>query len=190
MRTLIALSLLISIAHADPPKMGPKGIWKVLVRAKAKWVLKNTFEKEHDKVIIETYDVRKVGVAEVARLRWTRVFADGQKEPVATGLPTQVAVTDAGLYLLDAAQDDAAITEAIKKKPSRSDPPKAYKGTKQNEGRYLNVESSRVCLGQGPLPGAGECEDTCFGEWCVSAEDGIVGLEGNFAPENGQYERP
>jgi hypothetical protein len=99
-------------------------------------------------------------------------------------------VTPAGLYILSADMDDAKVAEALKKKPSRSDPPKAYKGSKQNNGRYLHIESDDlVCMGYEPLPGAPECDDTCFGEVCVSSKHGIVKLSGTWAPENSIYDQ-
>jgi hypothetical protein len=107
------------------------------VTPKAKWVLHDFEEGQDDSVPVETYDVRKVGAADVARLRWRNGDEDISE---GGGYPSQVAVTEAGLYLLQASQDDAAVAEALKKKPSRSDPPKPYKGTKLNGGRYLRID--------------------------------------------------
>ncbi len=195
------LLIVASLAFADPPKAppkapttAPKGIWRVLVRSNARWVLPNSFDKEHDSVVEETYDVRKVGGADVARLRWTHVWGKGERERSdlggSDGHVTQVAVTDAGLYLLDAQLDDAAVAKALEKKPARSDPPRPYEGTRQNHGRYLHIEEGpRVCMGAGPLPGAGDCEDVCFGELCISPTEGVVSLDGTWAPNNGSYAR-
>lgn len=147
---------------------------------------------------IETYDMRKLGGADVARLRWTLVWGKGEKgrgncDTCAEGLFTQLAVTPAGLYILDARMTDAAVESALKGKPSRSEPPKPYKATKQNEGRYLRREDrageSLVCMGWEALPGAPPCDDTCFGELCISAKNGPVDLNGTWAPENGVFVR-
>lgn len=93
--------------------------------------------------------------------------------------PTQVAVTRDGLYLLDGAMDDAAV--ALKKKPARSSPPRAYKGTKQNGGRYLKVRGAEVCMGWAKLPGNGDCEDVCEIEVCLPAA-GVTSITGFDAP--------
>lgn len=166
-----------------------KGFYKILVKPNAKWVLHETLSddgKPSQRIItVETYDVRKVGDANVARLRWT--LSDGKdKQDVGAsdaGKYTQVAVTAAGLYILSADMDDAKVAARLKDKPSRSDPPKAYSGTKQNQGRYLFVtDSGLVCLGEGPLPDAGPCDDTCDATMCLSATEGVVKLDGNWAP--------
>jgi len=163
----------------------------VLVKPGAKWVLRDTIaERLHEPpriLTVETYDVRKIGKADVARVRWTLV-GGGDPDPDAlrdtqAGAITQFAVTDEGLYTLWAGMDDAQVDTALKGKPSRSDPPKPYKATKLNEGRYLTIDDDGiVCMGQGPEPGAGPCEDTCDGRVCISETKGIVELSGNWSP--------
>ena len=188
----MVLGLWAAPSAAEPPKM-PKGTWKVLVSPKARWTLVEVDRtgakgKKLDRIVVETYDVRKVGVADVARLRWTLVSGKEKSDlgRSDSGCYTQVAVTDAGLYLLDAAQDDAAVAEALKQKPSRSDPPKPYAGTMRNEGRYLKIYDTPhgpiACLGSGPLPDAGDCDDVCYGEVCISPTAGVVQLGGQWAP--------
>ena len=54
-------------------------------------------------------------------------------------------------------------------------------------GRYLELRGGLVCLGQGPTPGEPPCEDTCDGDVCISATDGIVRLEGTWAPDMFDY---
>ena len=179
---------------APPPA---KGFWKILVQPNAKWTLymlgdtgpASGSEFHPEPITIETYDVRKVGAADVARLRW-RQGADSTDSPLSgTHAPRldQFAVTADGLYILTADMDDAAITKALTGKPSRSDPPKPYKGSKLNEGRYLELRDGLVCIGQGPDPGEPACEDTCDGDICISATDGIVRVDGNWAPDMFDY---
>jgi hypothetical protein len=185
---LVIALFVSSPAYADKKSKPPgKGFWKVLIQPNAKWVLHETIGDSPRTITIETYDVRKVAGADVARLRWTLTSADGKdKQDVGSneeGRYTQLAVTPAGLYILWAAQDDAKVAAALKGKPSRSDPPKAYKGTKLNRGRYLDVnDDGTVCVGEGPMPDAGPCEDECDGTMCISPTDGIYKLMGNWAP--------
>jgi hypothetical protein len=199
MHKLVIASLLIfsTAALADPPAKKPvaKGFWKALVKPNAKWVLKDTMAEKGPvaQIVVETYDVRKVGEADVARLRWT--YVEGKEKhdyDRCGGCFTQVAVTAAGLYILGKEQDDGQVAEELKHKPSRSDPPKPYEATKRNEGRYLNLDTSDpagavACLGSGLPPGM-ECEDgTCFGEVCVSSSKGVVAVEGNYTPTEGPF---
>ena len=203
-RWIVVACTVAFVAHADadtkkrvkPPETktaAAKGFWKVLVKPNAKWVLRETAGEAAGKnnantITVETYDVRKVAGADVARLRWT--LNGGEDMSGIGGQYTQLGVTSAGLYILTAEMDDAKIATRLKDKPSRSDPPKAYMGTKQNHGRYLRVEDNgNVCMGEGAEPGAGACEDVCEGYLCISPTDGIVGLFGNWAPGVSIFEK-
>jgi hypothetical protein len=134
--------------------------------------------------------VRKIGDGDVARLRWTS-SAGKESQPYNDGaddLLAQVAITEKGLYLLRADMDDAAVTKALKEAPSRSDPPKPYKGTKRNKGRYLRVaELGIVCMGWSHIDGDGECNERCEGEICIAPNDGIVSLDGTYVPQDSFY---
>lgn len=197
MRLVVMALLLLAAgpARADGWKP-PKGFWRILVKPKARWVLVDSLEKDkraRSKIVVETYDVRKVGTADVARLRWTLIEPGGKKSDWGDsdgGRYTQVAVTEAGLYILSADMDDAKVAAALTKKPSRSDPPKEYGATKQNGGRVLRIDerAELVCVGQDPLPGAGDCDDVCDADLCISATAGVVKLGGMWAPGKGLYE--
>jgi hypothetical protein len=170
-----------------------KDFWKVLVTPKAKWVLHEANPSDaiakSATVTVTTYDVRTIGNAQVARIRWTH--SDSTSESTFGGsaiLPTQVAVTRAGLYLLDADMDDAAVAVALEKKPARSSPPKPYKGTKRNGGRYLTVRGAEVCMGWAKLAADGPCEDVCESEVCFDAA-GITSITGFEAPGSMVWER-
>ena len=187
---VLALS---SPVRAEAPKPG-KDFWKVLVTPKAKWVLRNPNAEDAAQkratVTVETYDVRTVGTAQVARLRWTHKDDSGENTFGGGALqPTQVAVTTEGLYLLAAEMDDAAVTAALAKKPSRSSPPKAYKGTRKNGGRYLTIRGVEVCMGWAKLEEDGPCEDLCESEVCFTAADGVTSISGFDAPNQGIWER-
>src|SRR5262245_4709583 len=90
---LVGVALAVSSVSADPAKpkppkkakattksgpTPPKGFWKVLVQPKAKWTVAffggekpiDASDYHPEPITIETYDVRKVGTADVARLRW------------------------------------------------------------------------------------------------------------------------
>ncbi len=86
MRSILVAAVAISlVAHADAPKTPGKGFWKILVKPGAKWTLYDWFDelavkggekREIGTLTIETYDVRKIGDADVARLRWRQNGSD------------------------------------------------------------------------------------------------------------------
>ena len=168
-----------TVGHADDKI--PRDFWRILVRKHEPWVV-TLLERQ---MLVETYDIHRLGNADVARLRWTLKADDSKveprQEPADACRMTHVAVTDAGLYLLAEDADDAAIAAALKKKPSRSSPPKPYKPTKRNEGRYLSIEHGNVCWGWENVSRS-DCDDTCFGEVCVSPTDGVESLIGTCFP--------
>jgi len=193
--SVILVALAATPAYAETKKKPVKAkapskdFWKILVKPKAKWVLvrDNADKSSKERIEVETYDVRKVGDADVARLRWTHYEPDGSKEDIGatdSGKPTQVAVTAAGMFLLNAENDDAKVAERLKGKPSRSSPPKPYAGTTKNNGRYLAIDDAgNVCMGFAPTADSErECEDTCEGEVCISETRGVVELSGTYAP--------
>ena len=170
-----------------PPGPRAKGFWKILVKPKAKWVLHDTIASDAERkaatITIETYDVREVDGADVARLRWTHAVGKERNDIGGGALkPTQVAVTSARVYLLNADMDDAKVSAALKSKPARSDPPKEYRGTKQNRGRYLRFEGDGACMGEEPLPDDGPCADVCESQVCISPTDGVISISGLAAP--------
>src|SRR5690349_7548565 len=92
---LLLVSLLALPAHAEDKKLVTRGFWKILVKPGARWVLRETIGDKPSTITIETYDVRKVAGADVARLRWT-LQAGKDKQDVgdsASGKYTEVAVT-------------------------------------------------------------------------------------------------
>ncbi len=171
------------------------GIWRVLVTPGAKWVLHNTFVDEgaaRPTLTVETTDVRKVGNADVARLRWTHAHADGS-EPYSGGVPGQVAVTPAGVWFLDGDLDDKGIAAELAKPPSQPDPPVTIDEQSREDGVYVHTWARGpepiVCVGEGPAPDAGDCEDVCFGEMCVGPQGGVVSVSGTWAPGYETYEQ-
>jgi hypothetical protein len=166
------------------------GFWRALVSPKAKWLLQG--QGAGERLLVEAYDQRKLGNADVARLRWTlergddrQAVGDGNR-----GRYTQIAVTGQGIYLLDADQDDDAVTAALQRKPSRSDPPMPYEATSKNEGRFLTLEQTKLgvvaCLAQGSLPYQ-PWTVSKLGKLCVSPRHGIVEVVGVYAPSTGRF---
>ena len=187
----------VSLLEGSSESRAGEGFWKVLAQPNSRWELKETRPDEGRKqatVRIETYDFREVGGASVARLRWT-YMSNGSAKDIGdsdSGRYTQVAVTAAGIYLLSADMDDAAVTKVLKRKPSRSDPPRAYAGTSQNQGRFLTIEpaadGSMACMGA--LTKKESAKEPGVGEVCISAKTGVVFLGGGWAPEGRTFAQP
>jgi hypothetical protein len=176
-------------APARPPKLAP-GVWKPLLQPNQKWVLKNGDEKDPAQIIVETYDVRKVGDADVARLRWTHTW-EKEHSVVEQGAPTQIALGKGGVWFLSAEADDKAVAAALKKKADYADPPQLWKEMSRRDGRAVTQEQGNggkwmICIEDGPPKGAGECEDVCFASFCF-ADEGIVKLDGTWSPSYVPY---
>ncbi len=183
-----------ALAGGKKPKAPPTpwGLWKPLVQPGAKWMLYARNASNEPTVTVETYDVRKVGEASVARLRWSLAEKGKKAEELAAGGPIeQVAVTDKGAYVLAKDESDTKIIEALKKPPTYGDPPAAIDSTKHNDGKNIEHRTTKlgrmVCIGYGPAKGAGECENICHGAYCLSPEKGIVALEGTYGPGDEEY---
>jgi hypothetical protein len=195
-RFALALLLLPLVARRAEGDLAAPSFWGALVAPHARWALPKKdvpAGAKAETTIVETYDARTVAGAHVARLRWTHETAAGKRDvgDSDAGRYTQLAVTAAGLYVLSADMDDAAIAKALQKPPSRSDPPRRYAGTKQNGGRFLRLAQGAhgliACLGKGAVPSGPACGADCAGEVCVSAADGFVRLDGAFAPGGGTF---
>jgi hypothetical protein len=182
---LLTVQLAVSPAAAERQKPVGKGFWKILVKRGAKWILHPASQAKQGgapvriAMVIETYDVRRAGNADVARLRWTLLLDSYKDEIVDTY--AQVAVTDAGLYSLPGDMGDTEIAKALKGKPLFEDPPRAYHKLSGDYLEFLEIHDGvLVCMGRRYVPPPGPpCMDYCDDrEICISATAGIVHLSG------------
>jgi hypothetical protein len=190
MRLFICLVVFLPSTHLAADEVHiERGFWKALVQPKANWLLEEAQPakgREAAKVRIETYDCRTIEGASVARLRWTHGLGPKSQDigDSDRGRYTQIAVTKAGIYLLSADMDDAVVAKSLKRRPSRSDPPRSYVGSSENQERYLIIESGPngpvACMGSRTLRESDT--DPVVGEVCVSAAKGFVFLGGGYAP--------
>lgn len=169
------------------------------MQPKQQWVLHDTSSGTPKRVIVvETYDTHQVGGVSVARLRWTAKEDLGGDAKDASNVGaedgpsfTHLAVTDRGLYILRENADDAAIAKQVQGKPSRPEPPRAFKGTKKNQGRFLNLHKQAdgpvICVGYGPESDAAGCDSVCVAEMCLSPTKGVVQLSGKVTPDFGTF---
>lgn len=168
----------------------PAGFWRVLVQPNATWRLAEISggDDEPTEIVVETVEVRRVGDAEVARLRWTHRFPGGEADAADQGLPGQVAVTPAGVWFLGGDLDDERVAAALAANPpSQPDPPVEVKRQSRADGDYVTLRATRegervVCVGEEPGPGSGDCDDICHAELCVAERGGVVSVEGLWAP--------
>ena len=194
----VALTAAAGVAHAGKakePHLDP-GVWASLVKPGATWTLAGQGPAQyapHGSLTVTNYDVRKVGDADVARLRWTLEERTSKTDlPEGEGRPFQVAVTKRGVWFLSASDDDKAIAKALKKKPTYADP---VVPTKRKDGSYVEIldggKSAMVCVGK-EAHVRPRCDDTggarrwhglgCWAWLCVSP-DGVVSLGGSYADD-------
>src|SRR4051794_34758076 len=71
LHAVVIAGVLLALPLPATSKAQPR-FWAPLVAKDARWVLRNTINPQSGptEVIVETYDVRTVGDAQVARLRW------------------------------------------------------------------------------------------------------------------------
>jgi hypothetical protein len=211
LRVLLVCSLLLTLAAAaqakrvaaprkppppppqDKPVEKPKpappksnSYWEPLATAGNRWVFRP--EKESDPpsyIVVDVYDVREVKGAKVARLKWT-LFQGASGSPMGNSLPTQIAVTKKGAWLLTDKLDDAGVAKAIKGKPHFADPPKAFKG----DDGYVRKDGDNVCVGVGTPPGGTCATGVCHAEYCLAKGVGLTSIAGNYTPTAGVYTAP
>ncbi len=196
---LLALAslLLVSFAPAaegqneqeqPKPKLKEKpratSVWEPLVAANARFVLVGS-EAERTRIVVEAYDVRTIQGARVARLRW--VVEDGSaRSPMGNSLPTQIAVTRKGAWLLTDRMDDKGVTQALKGKPSFTDPPRPV----EKDDGYVRKDGDGVCIGVGSLPSKPCPAGVCHAEYCLAPGVGLTSLSGNYTPSAGTFTAP
>jgi hypothetical protein len=137
-------------------------------------------------ISVESYDVRTVGAAKVARLRWTLV-QNGVGEPLGGDLPTQLALGKKGVWAFSDRLGDKEIAKELKKKPTWTDPPAI--GTRK-DGTYVRKDGEAICFGQGTAPGTAKCNDVCHAEFCLAPERGVVAIGGLYTPNSAQFVAP
>jgi hypothetical protein len=161
------------------------------VRAGARWTLTDGGAA---RVEVRTFDVRRVGDADVARVSWTTVPADVDPSWSAdeAGLPTQLAVSSRGVWFLRASQDDAAVARAIAGAPTWPALPEERGATADDIrfARFVERSTGRtLCVGDDEVVRhpAVEGGGDGWGDLCVAPGVGLVGLEGNRAPNLGSF---
>ena len=194
---LLALVLLLggcrveSAAAAEGGDAATTGLWRPLVAAGARWKLINynirAEPNRDDAVVVTNHDLRQVGEAAVARLSWKTIAG----EDVGSGehLPQQVAVSGDKVWFLPLHADDAAVAQALTRKPTFVDPPADVRPTRKNRWRWVNTSSGKhgriTCIGH--YRRDDDCEDTCTGMVCFSAIYGVVAVEGTSSPNFEHY---
>lgn len=169
-------------------------VWGPLVRLGACWTLVKHVQGTpdwDDKLLVQTYDVRKVGAVDVARLKYTLGRNSSPHQPSGDVLPKQVAVTAKGVWFLAGDADDAAITAALLKPPTHAARPKKVEPTPENGYTFVREAKTSggpiVCVGQEISPSLRKCEGTCNATVCFSASHGVVLVEGTPAPALGTF---
>lgn len=179
----------IAAARTPPPKpaSAPAGAFRPLVQPNAKWTL---LGPNGMKIVVENHDVRKIGAADTARLRYTVIVPGKKPAELDAGAPRRVAVSPTGAWLFAASDDDAKIAAALAKPPQFTDPPQLVKPSRSKNGDYVNLihlqKGDKICVGRAPPPGT-PCGDICFAELCLNPRDGLVEMGGTYTPNQESF---
>jgi hypothetical protein len=169
-----------------PPAPTSKSFWEPLVTAGGRWHLAtDDQELRGTYIVVEVYDARAVKGGKVARLRWSVRTGSGTS-PMGNSLPTQIALTKKGAFLLSDRLDDAGVEKAIKGKPTYADPPKAF----VKDDSYVRKDGEDICIGVGTAPGTGKCTDVCHAEFCLGKGVGVTTVSGNYTPDAVSFKAP
>lgn len=128
---------------------------------------------ERTTVVATVTKVTRDADGATAELTWV----DGAGDALALSLPTLIRVSGDNVWFGQAGEaldGDSAVSFP---KP----------GGEERAGLYTQERDGVFCYGEGPGPDAGECEDVCFAELCVSAKGGIVQGAGTWWPNYEVY---
>jgi hypothetical protein len=179
---LLCVPLVAQAKEKKAPAPSPASVWEPLVMPGARFVL---LGGGNARIVVESYDARVIKGAKVARLRWV-VEENGTRSPMGNSLPTQIAVTKKGAFLLTDRMDDKGIAEALRGKPSFTDPPRASEG----DDGYVRKDAAGVCIGVGTPPGKPCAAGICHAEYCLAPGVGLTAISGNYTPSAGSFIAP
>jgi hypothetical protein len=173
-----------AMAAADEP------FWHILAQPGACWTL--TSDDPARDLVVEAYDARMVGDADVARLRVTYNGPSGPEDLGGRdGWPQQVAVTKKGAWFLDRKADDPAITKALGKAPTYADAPHLVEPGKTGKAIFVRkgktARGEIICFGHEASADPGPCPGGCRASLCVSRTGGFVVAEGDVTPTGGRF---
>jgi len=172
--------------EAKDPKTPARStsVWEPLVTAGARFILLGGSGGSAGgaRIVVEAYDARVVKGAKVARLRWV-VEENGARSPMGNSLPTQIAVSKKGAWLLTDRLDDKGVTDAMKARPTLADPPR----TVENDDGYVRKDGESVCVGVGSPPGKPCPAGVCHAEYCLAPGVGLTSMSGNYTPSAGTF---
>jgi hypothetical protein len=196
---------------ANPPKSPEKpthaahtaaasSFWEPLVTPGARFVLLGapppsspasltTSVTPGPRIVVESYDARVVHGAKVARLRWV-VEDNGARSPMGNSLPTQIAVTRKGAWLLTERLDDKGVAAALARKPSFADPPRLVENDDGYVRRDASGDGNGLCIGIGTPPAKPCPAGICHAEYCLAPGIGLTSMSGNYTPSAGAFVSP
>jgi hypothetical protein len=189
-------------ASATSAATSSSSFWEPLVTPGARFVLLgapppsspsslSTSVTPGPRIVVESYDARVVHGAKVARLRWV-VEDSGARSPMGNSLPTQIAVSKKGVWLLTDRLDDKGVTAALARKPTYADPPRLV----ANDDGYVRRDDATsghadgVCIGIGTPPPAPCPAGICHAEYCLAPGIGLTSMSGNYTPSAGAFVSP
>jgi hypothetical protein len=166
------------------PAASPTSVWSPLVTANTRFVLVGG-TNQAARIVVEVYDARVVKGVKVARLRWS-VEDGGARTPMGNSLPTQIAVSKKGAWILTDRLDDKAVEAALKRSPTFADPPRPS----ERDDSYVRKDGTSVCIGVGTPPSKPCPGGVCHAEYCLAPGVGLTSVSGNYTPTAGAFTAP
>lgn len=200
--------------QALPPKAAAKqapkpaavatadSLWLSVLAKETTWKLPNTLgdsEEDYGQVEITLHNRREHRGTVIAELSGT-YFVGGKEANASPELPGLIVADGkhALVHYYGSEHDERSDEEwvqALKREPSHEDPPKKFIEYDEYSSTYLEIREHKkgalYCMAEGP-PDDDDfmCDDTCFATLCFSKVDGIVVLDGTWAPEDIPFAQP
>lgn len=187
----VGLISLHAVGFARPSEVPATQVspWRSLVQPNARWVLQST--SGTGRLRIEVYDVRTVGAAAVARLRWLRAEPGKPEEEAGGGGPPwhsiqHVAITTRGLFILSPQTSLRELDRILARKPDYPSILTTRERNQKDSVFFTKAKSATEgCVGYYSRT---ECAtESCYATLCVDAERGITFASGAYSPDGGDY---
>ncbi len=178
---------------ADVPPT--ESLWLHVIAKERTWELLDELDEEEpiSLVRVKLHKRRQVGKAVIAELEWSHVYNGGEPSPMVGTLPGMIVADGRHVVFHESGSDssnksDDELIGELNGDELYDDPPKEFLNHFDDRSSLLKIKEHNsgpvYCIGEGP-PAAEdfECPDTCFANLCYSKKDGIVRLNGRWAPE-------
>jgi hypothetical protein len=179
------------------PNEERSSFWLEILAKETVWTLPEVEPEKPDSLVEMTLSNRRVVDDVVFAELDGRYLIGGKEQPYSIGGPHLIVANGrrallGGLHAELANGDDEELIEALESTDALSDPPEEFVHYSEDGSILLEIREfageSIYCVGEGPPNDEDfECPDTCFATLCFSKDNGVVYLDGTWAPEDGIF---